>query len=161
MGLKSAIPWYLEGFSKRSAVQTTFEIPEHFERLSRDAELVLFRVLQESLTNVQRHSGSTTAEITISRSAKEVVLEVADHGKGLPAEILAKGSQDWMGSLGVGLRGMSERMHQLGGSLEICSNEKGTRIRATLPLQELQSRTDSPDALSRVCLQKDFVPSQD
>ena len=81
LGLKSAVPWYLEGFSKRSGVQTTFQIPDYFERLSRDAELVLFRVLQESLTNVQRHSGSTTAEITISRSDKGVVLEVVDHGK--------------------------------------------------------------------------------
>jgi PAS domain S-box-containing protein len=143
MGLKSAIPWCLEGFSKRSGVQTTFQIPDDFERLSRDAELVLFRVLQESLTNVQRHSGSTNAEITISRSGKDVVLEVADHGKGLPPEILEKGSQDWMGSLGVGLRGMSERLHQLGGLLDISSNERGTRIRAILPLQKLQSPTDA------------------
>jgi two-component system NarL family sensor kinase len=143
MGLESAVPWYLEGFSKRSGVQTTFQIPDHFERLSRDAELVLFRVLQESLTNVQRHSGSTTAEITISRSDEEVVLEVADHGKGLPAEILEKGSQDWMGSFGVGLRGMSERLHQLGGSLDISSTEGGTRIRAILPLQKLQSTADA------------------
>jgi PAS domain S-box-containing protein len=142
MGLKSAVPWYLEGFSKRSGVQATFQIPDDFERISRDAELVLFRVLQESLTNVQRHSGSTTAEITISRSDKDIVLEVADHGKGLPAEILEKGSQDWMGSIGVGLRGMSERLHQLGGSLDISSNERGTRVRATLPLQKLQSTTD-------------------
>jgi PAS domain S-box-containing protein len=142
MGLKSAVPWYLEGFSKRSGVQTTFQIPDDFERLSRDAELVLFRVLQESLTNVQRHSGSTNAEIAISRSGKEVVLEVADHGKGLPPEILEKGSQDWMGSLGVGLRGMSERLHQLGGSLDVSSNERGTRIRAMLPLQKLQSPRD-------------------
>ena len=145
LGLKSAVPWYLEGFSKRSGVQTTFQIPDDFERLSRDAELVLFRVLQESLTNVQRHSGSTTAEITISRSDKGVVLEVVDHGKGLPPEILEKGSQDWMGSLGVGLRGMSERLHQLGGSLDISSNERGTRIRGILPLQKLQSTTDGAD----------------
>ena len=143
MGLKSAVPWYLEGFSKRSGVQTKFQIPDDFERLSRDAELVLFRVLQESLTNVQRHSGSTTAEITISRSDNDVVMEVADHGKGLPAEILEKGSQDWMGSFGVGLRGMSERLHQLGGSLDVSSNEGGTRIRAILPLQKLQSTTDA------------------
>ena len=143
MGLKSTIPWYLDGFSKRSGIHTTFEIPDDFQRLSRDAELVLFRVLQESLTNVQRHSGSTTAEIRISRSDQKVVLEVADHGKGLPAEILEKGSQDWMGSLGVGLRGMSERLHQLGGSLDISSNEGGTRIRAILPIQKLQSTTNA------------------
>jgi PAS domain S-box-containing protein len=144
MGLKSAIPWYLEGFSKRSGIQTTFQIPDGFERLSRDAELVLFRVLQESLTNVQRHSGSSRVEITISRSDKEVVLEVADHGKGLPAELLEKAGQDWMGSFGVGLRGMNERLQQLGGSLHVSSNEGGTRIRATLPLHKLQSTAESP-----------------
>ena len=98
----------------------------------------------ESLTNVQRHSESTTAEVTISRSNNnEVVLEVADHGKGLPAAILEKGSQDWMGSQGVGLRGMSERLRQLGGSLDISSDENGTRMRATLPLQKLQSTAEA------------------
>jgi PAS domain S-box-containing protein len=142
MGLKSAIPWYLEGFSKRSGIKTTFEIPDDFERLSRDAELVLFRVLQECLTNVQRHSGSATAEIKVLCSDNRVVLEVADSGKGLPAGMLehgSHGSQDWMGSLGVGLRGMSERVRQIGGALDISSSDKGTEVRATVPLQKLQS----------------------
>lgn len=149
VGLKSAIPWYLEGFSKRSKIETTFQIPPDFERLSRDAELILFRVLQESLTNVQKHSGSTTAQITISRSDKEVVLEVADRGNGVPAEILEKGSQDWMGSLGVGLRGMSERLRQLEGTLDIFSDEKGTRIRASLPVQSLQPNTHAVASIDR------------
>jgi PAS domain S-box-containing protein len=140
-GLRSAVPWYLEGFSKRSGIKTTFDIPEDFPRLSRDAELVLFRVLQEGLTNVQRHSGSTTAEITISRYDENVVLEVTDRGKGLPAGLLEKGDKDWMGSLGVGLRGMSERLHQIGGSLDIISNENGTQVRATVPLENLKSTT--------------------
>jgi PAS domain S-box-containing protein len=139
MGLKSAIPWYLEGFSKRSGIKTTFEIPDDFQRLSRDAELVLFRVLQECLTNVQRHSGSATAEIKVLCSDNRVVLEVADSGKGFPAGMLEQGSQDWMGSLGVGLRGMSERVRQIGGALDISSSDKGTEVRATVPLQKLQS----------------------
>jgi PAS domain S-box-containing protein len=134
MGLKSAIPWYLEGFSKRSGINTTFHIPDDFERLSRDAELVLFRVLQESLTNVQRHSGSETADIRLSQRDHSVTLEVTDRGKGLPTAILEHGTQDWMGSLGVGLRGMSERLRQLGGSLDISSSESGTRVRATVPI---------------------------
>jgi signal transduction histidine kinase len=99
------------------------------------------------LTNVQKHSGSTTAQIIMSRSDKEVVLEITDRGKGVPAEILEKGSQDWMGSLGVGLRGMSERLRQLEGTLEISSDEKGTRIRASLPVQRLQPK---PPALASI-----------
>jgi PAS domain S-box-containing protein len=136
MGLKSAIPWYLDGFSKRSGIATTFKAPQDFTRLSRDAELVLFRVLQEGLTNVQRHSGSSTAEISLSRSDGMVSLEIADHGKGMLTPTHEHGAQDWMGSLGVGLRGMSERLRQLGGSLEISSGENGTCARATVPLQE-------------------------
>ena len=141
MGLKSAIPWYLEGFSKRSGIKTTFKAPKDFERLSRDAELVLFRVLQESLTNVQRHSGSPIADISISHTDKAVTLRVVDKGKGMPAPILEQCNQDWMGSLGVGLRGMSERLRQLGGTLQISSNESGTEVRATVPLQDLTSPT--------------------
>jgi signal transduction histidine kinase len=135
MGLKSAIPWYLEGFSKRSGIKTSFEIPDDFHRMSRDAELVLFRVLQESLTNVQRHSGSSSAAVVITENGKEVALEVTDQGKGMPPAVLEQGGQDWMGSLGVGLRGMSERLRQLGGTLDVSSNESGTKVRATVPLQ--------------------------
>ena len=134
MGLKSAIPWYLQGFSKRSGIKTTFEVPDELERLPRDTELVLFRVLQESLTNVQRHSGSETAEVRILRDKDCVTLCVADHGKGVPPPVLEQGSKDWMGSLGVGLRGMSERLRQLGGTLEISSNENGTEVRANVPI---------------------------
>jgi PAS domain S-box-containing protein len=141
LGLKSAIPWYLEGFSKRGGIKTSFKISDDLGRLSRDAELVLFRVLQESLTNVQRHSGSTTAEISISHANDSVVLHIADHGKGMPEPILDQGAHDWMGSLGVGLRGMSERLRQLGGTLKVYSTESGTEVHATLPFKKLQSST--------------------
>ncbi len=139
MGLRSAVPWYLDGFSKRSGIKINFKIPDDFGRLGRDAELVLFRVLQECLTNVQRHSGSSTADVRITRDGDLVALEVADYGKGLPSAVLENGGQDWMGSLGVGLRGMSERLRQLGGSLDISSNGHGTRIRAAVPLNEIPS----------------------
>jgi PAS domain S-box-containing protein len=141
MGLTSAIPWYLEGFSKRSGIKATFDAPEGFGRLSRDAELVLFRVLQESLTNVQRHSGSKSAEIRISQANDMVTLQITDQGKGLPAAILEHSNRDWMGSLGVGLRGMSERLRQLGGTLDMASSDSGTQVRAMLPLQNLSSTT--------------------
>jgi PAS domain S-box-containing protein len=143
MGLTSAIPWYLEGFSKRSGIQTAFHAPHDFGRLSRDAELVLFRVLQESLTNVQRHSGSKTAEITISYANDVVELHVIDKGRGMPTSILEAGNQDWAGSLGVGLRGMSERLRSLGGVLQISSNERGTEVRATVPLQDIPATTET------------------
>ena len=136
VGLTSAIPWYLDGFSKRSGIKATFEVAKNFKRLSRDAELVLFRVLQESLTNVQRHSGSSTAEVRISHTQGGVTLHIKDAGKGLPAHVLEEGSQDWMGSHGVGLRGMSERLRQMGGTLHISSNESGTEILATMPIQD-------------------------
>lgn len=137
MGLTSAIPWYLEGFSKRSGIKTTFQAQKDLGRLSRDSELVLFRVLQESLTNVQRHSGSPTADIGISRTDTQVIMQVKDRGKGMPTAIREQGDQDWMGSLGVGLRGMSERLRQLGGTLQILSSDTGTEVRATVPVLDL------------------------
>jgi PAS domain S-box-containing protein len=136
MGLKAAIPWYLDGFSSRSKIITTFEIEDKFDRLHSDAELALFRVLQESLTNIHRHSGSPTAQIRLWTNDMMVVLEIKDQGKGLEPGLLEQLTQDWMGAPGVGLRGMKERMHQLGGRLELLSTEKGTTVTAVLPLVE-------------------------
>lgn len=133
MGLKSAIPWYLDGFSARSGISTTFQVQPGFGRLSRDAELALFRVLQESLTNVHRHSGSPTAQIRLVRREGMGVLEVEDQGIGLSSQFLEQSGQDWMGALGVGLRGMNERMRQLGGRLELASRESGTMVSAIVP----------------------------
>ena len=135
LGLKSAVPWYLEGFSKRSGIETSFQIePPSMERLSRDVELAVFRVLQESLTNVHRHSGSNTASIRLEAKNGDVILEVTDRGKGVPRGILENAAEA-VGTLGVGFRGMKERLMQLGGKLEIESGEKGTTVRATVPKQ--------------------------
>lgn len=136
LGLSSAIAWYVDGFSKRSGIQTKFVAPEEFERLPRDTELVLFRVLQEGLTNVHRHSGSKTAEIRLHRNGHSVTLEVSDHGTGVPAGsgLLIEPGRDWTGAQGVGLRGMRERLVQLGGKLEMNSGKSGTHLRATVPL---------------------------
>ena len=135
LGLKSAILWYLDGFSRRSGIKTSFEIADDFERISQDAELVLFRVLQESLTNVHKHSESATAQVRVTAAGEALTLEVTDQGKGLPPETLEHADQDWMGSMGVGLRGMAERLRQLGGVLEVRSTEPGTQVRATVPLR--------------------------
>jgi PAS domain S-box-containing protein len=130
LGLKSAMPWYVDGFTKRSGIKITFDLSPGFRRLSNDIELALFRILQESLTNVHRHSGSSTAEVRLSTIAGGVVLEVRDHGKGMPAQ----DGQVPPGSLGVGLRGMNERIRQLGGTLEVSSTSRGTIVTATVPV---------------------------
>jgi PAS domain S-box-containing protein len=132
MGLKSAIPWYLEGFTARSGIKTTFEVKE-FGRLPRDRELALFRVLQESLTNVHRHSGSKTAQIRLFVEENSCVLEVEDSGKGLSMEFPDQIGKN-VTAFGVGVRGMNERMLQLGGSLELSSKETGTLMRAIVPI---------------------------
>jgi len=135
IGLKSAIPWYLEGFSQRSGIQTTFEVSRDFNRLPLDAELAMFRVLQESLTNVHRHSGSSDAAVRLFVREGMAVLEISDTGKGLPAGSIEHGAQDRKGSLSVGLRGMGERIQQLGGTLELSSNQSGTTLTACIPCQ--------------------------
>jgi PAS domain S-box-containing protein len=139
LGLKSAIPWYLEGFTKRSGIKTTFEVSPDFDRIPIDLELALFRVLQESLTNVHRHSGSSTARARLLIRNRAVILEVSDEGKGTQSKNWKDRAQDWMGAFGVGLRGMSERMRQLGGNLELSSTQAGTTVTATLPIREAES----------------------
>jgi PAS domain S-box-containing protein len=136
MGLKAAIPWYLDGFSARSGILTTFEVGAGFDRLYPDAELALFRVLQESLTNIHRHSGSPTAHIRLWTKEEMVFLEIRDRGKGLAPSLLEQSGQDWMGAPGVGLRGMHERMRQLGGRLELASTGEGTTLTAVIPAGE-------------------------
>jgi PAS domain S-box-containing protein len=139
VGLKSAISWYLDGFSKRSNIEATFHQGTDFGRLPRDVELALFRVLQESLTNVHRHSKSPRVEISMAQSDGRVTLQVKDEGQGIPIKLLEEeGSKDWLGSSGVGLRGMSERMRQIGGELEVASNEQGTIVTASVPTASAQ-----------------------
>jgi PAS domain S-box-containing protein len=139
MGLKSAIPWYLEGFTARSGIRATFNACDDVGRMSRATELALFRVLQESLTNVHRHSGSRTAHVQLSLEGEMAVLEVSDEGKGIPAAVLEESRESWQRAIGVGLRGMKERLAQLGGKLEISSTERGTTVIAMVPPQELQT----------------------
>ncbi len=135
MGLKSAITWYLDGFRQRSGIRVNFEAPDSLERPSRDVELALFRVLQESLTNVHKHSGTSVVDIQLSRENGAIHLNVRDYGKGLPAA-LARGVRPDSVHLGIGLRGMNERMRQLGGRLAVSSASPGTLVRATVPAQQ-------------------------
>jgi PAS domain S-box-containing protein len=139
LGLKSAIPWYLDGFTKRSGIKTTFEPSPEFDRVPADLELVLFRVLQESLTNVHRHSGSSTATVRLLTENHCVVLQVIDEGNGIQSKKWEDRSKDWMGALGVGLRGMDERLRQLGGNFDLSSVQGGTTVTATVPIPEAES----------------------
>jgi signal transduction histidine kinase len=135
MGLEMAIGWYLDGFAKRSGVQTTFDMPQPVGRVHRDVELAIFRILQESLTNIHRHSGSSTAQVRLLTTDNELIIEIHDQGKGIPTPVL-ESAQDACGTtIGVGLRGMTERVRQLGGRLEIISGTTGTTVRATLSCQ--------------------------
>jgi two-component system NarL family sensor kinase len=132
-GLQSAMEWYVEGFAKRSGIKTKFELHDGF-RLAPEAEVAMFRVLQEALTNVHRYSESEVAYVRLSRSDGVVVLEVEDKGKGIPARILEAPTAERIELLGVGLRGMKERIVQLGGKLELASNGQGATVRAIVPI---------------------------
>jgi len=129
-GLSSALDWYVQGLKERSGLDVSLTVSEKFERLPSDMDLVIFRVVQESLTNVLRHSGSKTASVRVSRDADRIVVEVQDKGRGISAdrlaEIQAQGS-------GVGIGGMRERLRHLKGELLVESNATGTLVTAVLP----------------------------
>jgi PAS domain S-box-containing protein len=130
IGLESALKDYVDGFGKRSRIAVRLDMAPDFGRLSKEAEIALFRVVQECLTNIHRHSGSATAAIRIARENGRVSLEVRDEGKGIPQDkvvLLNSG-----GAPGVGFRGMRERLRQLGGNLEVQSSGNGMVVAATL-----------------------------
>ncbi|MGH9715575.1 MAG: PAS domain S-box protein [Candidatus Acidiferrales bacterium] len=132
-GLASAARWYAQSFSKRSGIRVNVDIPDKPPRLGREIELVLFRVLQESLTNIHRHSGSRSAEIKMRFNGTEAALEVRDRGHGVSPELLERFRITGQGT-GVGMSSMRERVAEMGGKFEIQSNKKGTLVRVTIPL---------------------------
>lgn len=131
-GFASAARWFVEGFAKRSSIQVQCQFPETAERLSKECELVLFRVLQESLTNIHRHSEASRADVALSWNAGQLRLEVHDNGHGIDEQRLRKFRETH--GTGVGIAGMRERVRQLGGTLEVHSDTSGTTVRATLPV---------------------------
>ena len=137
-GLGSAIRWYAEGFQKRSGIKLNVNIAADFGRLSTEVEMALFRVVQESLTNVHRYSGSPDAEISVFGTADTVKLEVVDHGKGIEAGT-ARVKVEGIAALGVGIPGMRERLRQLGGQLEVDFGRDGTRVSASVPLKKAKA----------------------
>jgi signal transduction histidine kinase len=131
-GLASALRWYVDGFAQRSKIKVDLKFPDDVGRLPRESETAIFRTVQECLTNIHRHSESLTATIRIAASDSCVRIEIEDRGKGIPPEKQFEMAS--MGIPGVGIRGMRERLRQLGGSLDIQSNGKGTLIVAQLPV---------------------------
>ena len=137
-GFASAASWFVAGFSQRSGIQVSIDMPPDLPRLPDAVEIALFRVLQESLTNVHRHSRASSAEISVEADAEQVTIEIRDHGQGMPSEILQRVENE-SSRFGVGLAGMRERIHELGGTLEISSDPQGTAVRASVPLVGEQS----------------------
>jgi len=126
-GLLSAVRWYVEGFAARSKIQVDLQLDSGMGRLPAELETAIFRIMQECLTNIHRHSGSGSAEILILREMHDIRVEICDHGKGMRMPIRA----------GVGIQGMRERVRQLGGRLEIDSGTSGTRITAVVPVNSI------------------------
>lgn len=137
-GLTAAIGWLANGFTQRSGIKTEVDMPPELERLPSDIEVTLFRIVQETLTNVARHSGSKTAFIKLTRQPGEIILSVRDEGKGIPPEKLEKVHGN-VSALGVGVAGVWERVRQFGGALDINSNSRGTTVMVVVPLPEEQT----------------------
>jgi signal transduction histidine kinase len=129
-GLPGAIRLYMEGLRERSGLDIELNISESFGRLPADIELAVFRIVQESLTNIHRHSGSKTATIRLFHDADSIELEIQDHGKGISAEKLAALKE---GRTGVGITGIRERVRHFKGVMDIRSNGTGATISVTLP----------------------------
>jgi PAS domain S-box-containing protein len=147
LGLVSALKEYVTGFSERSGIQTTFDLQSPFRRFSQPVETALFRIVQESLANIQRHSGSTRAMVALREDASAISLEITDYGRGM---IVRKNGDSKPGraQLGVGIPGMRERMAQLGGQLDIQSSASGTIVRATILLSAAVLRESHDEAPS-------------
>jgi signal transduction histidine kinase len=145
MGLASALEWYVRGFSRRSGIRVELEVLPDTGRLSNETETTLFRIVQEGLSNIHRHSGSSSAAIRLSREENQVVLQIKDHGRGMALRSESE-TPETIQSLGVGILGMRQRLRQLGGRLKIDSGTGGTTIWAMVPLarkEENASNTSS------------------
>jgi len=147
VGFVCAADWYIEGFAKRSRITVRSDLATVRERLPMNIEIALFRVLQETLTNVHRHSGASEVSVSFHRHRETAILEIHDFGRGIAAERLVR-LRETNAESGVGLAGMRERLNELNGTLEIESDDHGTTMRATVPLfptsQSLSRRDIGP-----------------
>ncbi len=133
-GLKCALSTYVDGFARRSNIAVDLHIPARLDRLPENVETALFRAVQESLTNIHRHSGSSTASIRIVRHAARVVLTIRDHGRGIPRSSPSRPNGASFGAAGVGIESMRERVRYAGGRVDLLSNEHGTMVKVQVPV---------------------------
>ena len=134
-GLPAAVRWFVEGFSKRSGIQVTLALHD-VGRLPGAIERALFRVIQESLTNVHRHASAASAAITLTTTADAVALDIEDQGRGRRDQVPDDKGTLVPATLGVGIQGMRERIHQLGGTFNVAFTDTGTTVRVRVPLSE-------------------------
>jgi two-component system NarL family sensor kinase len=132
---------FLEGFEERSKIKVNLDIPGNFERLPHELETAIFRIVQECLTNIHRHSGSRVAAIRVVRDGNEVKVEVRDQGKGMPS-----GEGGSPRKVGVGIQGMRERIKQFNGRFELRSDKKGTVVVASVPVPSTSAQTTNQGA---------------
>jgi signal transduction histidine kinase len=148
-GFASAASWYVEGFGKRSGIAATLSLPDKLGRLPTNVETALFRIMQEALTNVHRHAETHKVDITLNTEGPVVTLIIRDFGKGIPKETLDQFMKSGT-NVGVGLAGIRERVRELGGTLEIHSNKKGTALKACIPISERVQGVFSEPSLSQI-----------
>ena len=142
VGLLSALRWYVSGFSERSQIKVELEVPDNLGRFRRELELALFRIVQESLTNVHRHSGSSTAKIIITKFPNQIRLKVEDQGRGMTLPLATQEKS----SPGVGISGIRERVRQLGGQMQVRSGNWGTALEVLFPVDESATLTSDISA---------------
>jgi len=147
VGLKSALSEYVHGFTQRSRIEVALDLPDQFARLERDLELCLFRIIQECLTNIHRHSGSETAAIRIASEDGLLTLAVCDRGKGISAERLA---EIQFRGLGVGIRGMRERVRHFGGEMTFKSDRAGTTVFVVIPTSKTHVEASGSEPVQSV-----------
>ena len=131
-GLLTTLRWYIDGFERRSGITTKLDVPDDLSGVSHDVETSVFRIVQESLTNIQRHAGSATASVSMGRHHDRLFIEIMDHGRGLPARV--RDDRDALLASGVGIAGINERVRELGGEMTIQSTDTGTTLRVVLPV---------------------------
>lgn len=137
LGLRAGLEWFIDGLTKRSGIRIELSIrPDEFPRLGMDKETAIFRVVQESSTNVFRHANADRAEVELESCNDRVVVRAKDYGKGLPADVMSPNEGN---AIGVGIAGMRERIRQFGGNLTVSRCEPGTMVEATVPSTKEQS----------------------
>lgn len=144
-GFGSAARWFVDGFAKRSGIKVSLSLPRELGRLPREAEIALFRALQEGLSNVHRHAGSSQIDIRLAADLDLIRLEIKDNGHGIPQDQL-RHLNEGAAEAGVGIAGMRERMRELGGSLQIDSDSSGTRLRVAIPVGRRSQESEPFDS---------------